>query len=277
MARYFVPLDALINDYMLLAKQEDRYDKYISMSRVRSLAVAGMRELQHDVSKSFNAVVLDVDENTISVDLPNDYVDYVRIGYLNADCEFMPLGLNNNMGSINQEFLLDNTGAKLLDNDGIELTAFHVCDPQSPSTTSGASYNYLASPYRANEGGVYGWGGGRNRNGEYRVDVNNEKIFFSTKGMLDQIVLEYIADESLSSNPRVHVYVESAIKAYIYKAFVEGNINVPQNEKMRAEKIFYREKNKARARMNKVIKSEIFLQISRRSQSAPQFASRVYR
>ena len=278
MSRQFTPLSALVNDYMLLAKEEDRFDKHISETKCRSLALQGLREVTFDVGKSLNAIVLDVDPNTLSVPMPSDYLNYVRIGFIGQNGEFMPLGVNNNLGSLNEENLLDNTGAKLLDSDGIEITAYYQNqNPQQSGSVSSAFSQYLRIPYRVNKGGMYGVGGGENKNGSYRIDNKNSRIHFSSgTNEYNKIILEYIADEAMSSNPRVPSFCVETVKSYIYTRFIEAKVNVPANEKARAESKFYREKKKSRARMNSISKAEIMQQITRRFQLAGKLATRVY-
>ncbi|QDP47293.1 MAG: putative structural protein [Prokaryotic dsDNA virus sp.] len=273
MSRQFVPLEAIVNDYMLLAKEDDRVDKNISITKCRSLAVSSLREMQWDVAKSFNAIVLDVDENTSSVDFPTDYVNYIRVGFIGKDGEFYPLGVNNNLSFLNQEYLLDSSGAQILDSDGIQITAYSTTTG-SPSVATGEFFRYNMFGI-GKSGGVYGAGSTGNKNGSVIFDNQNGKIF--VKSSQSQIVLEYISDEAMSSNPRVPTMIQDAIKASIYYNYIDGKIQVSANEKERARRKFYTEKKKARSRMNTVSKSEIFAQISRRFQQAAKIPSKVYR
>ena len=273
MSRQFVPLSAVVNDYMLLAKEDDRVDKNISITKCRSLAVSALREMQWDVAKSFNAIVLDVDESTSSVDFPNDYVNYIRVGFIGKDGEFYPLGVNNNLSFLNQEYILDNTGSQLLDSDGINITSYYTTS-ENPSVDTGKFFKYNMFGIGKN-GGIYGAGSRGNKNGSVIFDNQNGKIFVDSSRT--QIVLEYISDESMSSNPRIPTMIQEAVKASIYYNYIDGKIQVSANEKERARRKFYTEKKKARARMNTISKSEIFAQIARRFQQAAKIPSRVYR
>ena len=156
MSRQFVPLEAIVNDYMLMAKEDDRVDKNISITKCRSLAVSSLREMQWDVAKSFNSIVLDVDENTSSVDFPTDYVNYIRVGFIGKNGEFYPLGVNNNLSFLNQENILDSSGFKILDNDGIEITTYSTI-PSNPSVSYGESFFLQYGVYQQERRHIWCW------------------------------------------------------------------------------------------------------------------------
>lgn len=101
-------------------------------------------------------------------------------------------------------------------------------------------------------------------------------MFVNTSVNSSEVVLVYIADESMKKNPRILTYAIEAVKAFIYKNVIANKASVPMQEKMRADRKYNLEKKKVRARVNKLNKAEIMFQISKRTQSAPRGSGRIY-
>ena len=83
--------------------------------------------------------------------------------------------------------------------------------------------------------------------------------------------MEYIADEARSSNPLVHVYLEEALRSYIYYKLCERKSTVPANEKARARQEYYNERRKANARMSNFNRDEALRTIRKNFKQAPKY------
>lgn len=271
--RIYIDIDDIVNEYMLQLDDDD-YGSTVSRSRVRNLAYGAIRDLQFDTLKNITAMVLPIDANTQKVVLPEDFVDWVRVGIIGQDGSFLPLSQNNQLSFTNQEIILDNLGDRLLDNDGAPLTAYH-----QTSVTPTSVLNYSLNAFQVgefNKGGIFGLGGGVSGNGQFKFDKANGALFVDTAIPSQEVLLEYVADESMRKNPRVLTYAIEAVKAFIYKNLIAKKIGVPANEKMLANRAYANEKKKVRARVNKLSKADIMFQISARTQSAPRTAGRIY-
>ena len=271
--RIYIDIDDVVNEYMLQLDDND-YGSTVSRSRVRNLAYGAIRDLQFDTLKNITAMVLPINSSTQKVVLPEDFVDWVRVGVLSQEGLFLPLSQNNQLSFGNQEILLDNLDARILDSDGAPTTSYHSTTP-----TQSSILNYSINTMQNgsfNKGGLFGLGGGVSGNGQFKFDKANGALFVDTSVSSQEVVLEYIADESMRKNPRILTYAIDAVKAFIYKNTIARKMGVPPTEKMMANKAYSIEKKKVRARVNKLSKADIMFQISARTQSAPRNAGRIY-
>jgi hypothetical protein len=127
--------------------------------------------------------------------------------------------------------------------------------------------NYL---YEGGIGRLYGIGGGHLA-GEYRINLDQNRIEVSTSSLYSQVVMEYVADEARSSDPEVHVYAEEALRSYIYYKIIERKSSVPMAEKQRARTEYYNERRKANARLSGFTKEEALKTIRKNFKQAPKY------
>jgi hypothetical protein len=118
-------------------------------------------------------------------------------------------------------------------------------------------------------GRLYGLGGGF-QNGEFRINLDQNRIELSNANNVSEIVMEYIADEARSTNPQVHVYTEEALRAYMYYKIIERKKNVPANEKARARAEYYNERRLANSRMKTFTREEALKTIRKNYKQAPK-------
>ena len=95
--------------------------------------------------------------------------------------------------------------------------------------------NYV---YGGVEGRLYGVGGGQYEGG-YRVNLDQNRIEMQSSNNISEVVIEYIADEARSTDPSVHIYLEEALRSYVYFKIIERKAAVPT----------FAEKQRARARV----------------------------
>ena len=127
--------------------------------------------------------------------------------------------------------------------------------------------NYL---YQGGLGRLYGVGGGHLR-GEYRINLDQNRIEIDTESGVSEVVIEYIADEARSTNPVIHVYVEEALRCFMYYKLCERKSTIPANEKMRARAEYYNERRKAKARLGNFTKDEALKTIRKNFKQAPKY------
>ena len=106
-------------------------------------------------------------------------------------------------------------------------------------------------------------GGGQGA-GEYRINLNENRIEIAAISSTSKVVLEYISDEAKSSNPCVPVMAEQALRAYIYHKIIERKSSVPLGEKQRARAEYYNERRLANSRMKSFNKFDA-LSVSRQN------------
>ena len=117
---------------------------------------------------------------------------------------------------------------------------------------------------------MYGVGGGSSP-GEFRINLDQNRIEISANTDFTDLVMEYVADEARSTDPEVHVYAEEALRCYIYYKLVERKASVPANEKARARTEWYNERRKANARLSHFTKDEVLKVVRKNFMQAPKF------
>jgi len=275
MARNTVPLNQIINDF-IITMGEDDYAGNASDTQIRTHALRGIREMGFDMSKKIRSLALTVDSSNNTVELPDDFVDWNKIGVVGGDGLVYVLGENKNInysqayGNAQGTKVTDSDSAADSDGDGV----FDRIEDKTPTAGSVDSTGFNSTVFRdhyyGNQNAVYGAGGGRYR-GEFRVNLDQNRIEISPISGVSEVVIEYVADEGRSKNPSVHVYLEEALMAYMYYKIVERKTSVPANEKARARSEYYNERRKANGRIKSFTKEEALKTIRKNYKQSPKF------
>ena len=269
MARNRITVDQIVNDFILTTDGDD-FVAGVSNTVVRNFALRGVREMGFDMLKRVRSLKLNVEDNS-TVTLPDDFVDYVKVGTVGADGLVYVFGENKNL-NYSQKYSVDSAGNPIdSDNDGVYD---RVDAKDSTSTLPGYkgtdSYIFRNYLHESTEGRLYGAGGGQ-YGGEFRINYDQNRIELGTAAGIDTIVIEYIADEARSINPTIHIYAESALRAYVYYKLIERKSTVPANEKMRARQEYYNERRIANARLKSFTKEEALKTIRKNFTQGPKY------
>jgi hypothetical protein len=288
-------LREVVNDLLIEIGEETQHN----FLRYFRLGMNGVRELNYDVLREVKSLQLPAD-SAYKIDLPVDYVNYVRIAVLDSNNFVIPLGMNNDYINIankhssttpfyngtatdvtDQTYPVTaasgttptylNSEGGLLEESG-DLTSF--TDPNSFDSQVDYSLHYDNEEY-----GFYGLGGGNNKKGYYRIDPQGRTIQFSSNIASKTIILEYISDGIINTPghevevPRV---ASDALSAYIYWKSIEKvrtvtGRGVTAHEKQRARQEYYNQKRLLKSRMMKFNKGEALQQSRKNSQSSPKF------
>jgi len=271
MARNYVPLKQIINDFMLSLDGAD-YAAHTSDTAIKNFALRGLRELGFDMLKVIRSLKLSVDTSNNTVTLPDDYVDWSKVGIVGGDGLVYVLGENKNI-NYSQKYSTVSGSTYDADGDGLldrEDSKGATNNQVGGSVDEGfASYTFRNYVYGNGEGQLYGHGGGRYQ-GEFRVNLDQNRIEIKSNNSISEVVIEYVADEARSSNPQVHVYAEEALIAYIYYKLIERKAAIPASEKARARAEYYNERRKANARMKSFTKEEALKVIRKNYKQAPK-------
>ena len=280
-----------MDDFVLTMDVDDHISN-VNDAMLRNVALRGIREFGFDVTARIKSLKRSIDSTTNTVVLPSDYVDLVKVGIVGADGTVYVLNQNKNI-NYSQKILPKtdaDTGLEIVPleetfvnfNDGpMDIEANKVEDRVTDKTsTTGAdvlssddpfeSYVFRNYIYENTLGGLYGIGGGHGI-GEYRINLDQNRLELDTSSDISQVVIEYIADEARSSNPLIHVYAEEALRAYIYYKLCERKSTVPANEKMRARSEYYNERRKAKARLGNFNRDEALRTIRKNFKQAPKY------
>jgi len=281
-----VKLSQIIKDFIITSDGDD-YANNVSDSAVRNFALRGIREIGFDLGKKIKSIKRTVDTTNDTVALPDDFVDLLKLGIVGADGIIHVLNQNKHINYSRQiqqdtdsetSVVSDTTDVGDSQGGPLNIEANEILDREaSKSSTTGATasddqdfylfQNYL---YQGGLGGLYGVGGGH-AVGEYRLNLDQDRIELKMSGSFSEVVLEYVADEARSTDPEVHVYAEEALRCYIYYKVVERKSSVPANEKSRARAEYYNERRKANSRLSNFTKEEALSTIRRNFMQAPKY------
>ena len=277
MARNTVPLSQVIKDFIITLDGDD-YASNASDSAIRNFALRGIREIGFDLSKKVKSLKLNINTENNTVELPDDFVDLVKVGIVDSDGIVRVFGQNKNINQSRAyadgdgEAVYTVSSATDTDGDGVyDRVDDKTSTINTPGETDNLDYyifeNYL---YQGGYGRLYGVGGG-NLAGDYRLNLDQNRLEVETNSGYSQIVMEYVADEARAADPSVHVYIEEALRSYIYYKIIERKASVPANEKARARSEYYNERRKANARMSNFTKEEALRTIRKNFQQAPKY------
>ena len=271
MARNYVPLQQVINDFMLSMDGND-FAAHVSDAAIKNFALRGLRELGFDMLKVIRSLKLSVNSSNNTVELPDDYVDWSKVGVVGGDWLVYVLGENKNI-NYSQKYSTESNTTYDSDGDGLldrEDDKSSTDGNLGGSTDEGfASYVFRNYVYGNTQGQLYGHGGGRYK-GEFRVNLDQNRIELKSNSSISEVVIEYVSDEARSSNPQVHVYAEEALLSYLYYKMIERKAAVPANEKARARAEYYNERRKANSRMKSFTKEEVLRTIRKNYKQAPK-------
>ena len=275
-----VKLSQIINDFIVTLDGDD-YASNASDTAIRNFALRGIREIGFDLGKKIKSMKLSINAND-TVTLPDDFVDLSKIGIIDSDGIVRVFGNNKNI-NYSRKIESGTVGSFLtetFDSSPMDIVSNKIKDRQddktstantSSSTDDNLDYyvfeNYL---YQGGMGKLYGTGGGH-LSGEYRLNLDQNRIEIETNSGYSEVVLEYVADEARSGDPEVHVYAEEALRSYIYYKIIERKSSVPANEKARARAEYYNERRKANARLSNFTKEEALKTIRKNFIQAPKY------
>ncbi len=273
MAHNKVKLSQVIKDFIITLDGDD-YASNASDTAIRNFALRGIREIGFDFGKKIKSLKLSIASND-TVALPDDFVDLLKVGIVDDDGIVRVFGNNKN---INYSRKLKTTSVDF-NASPLDIDPNSILDREDDKTATGAStgsdndfgqYVFENYIYQGGAGRLYGAGGGHLA-GEYRLNLDQDRIEVETNSGYSEVVIEYVADEARAGDPEVHVYAEEALRSYVYYKIIERKSSVPANEKSRARAEYYNERRKANARLSNFTKEEALKTIRKNFMQAPKY------
>jgi|TARA_R100000030_G_scaffold79606_1_gene62489 hypothetical protein len=276
-AMNYVGLRQVVDDFIITMDGDD-YVSNVSDVAIRNIALRGIREFGFDVTNRVRSLKLSVESNN-TVTLPDDYVDLIKLGVVTDGIVYV-LGENKNLNMSMAVVTGSDAGEGDSQLGPLNIEANEIADrDRSVADTAGTSgdgdkdYDYYVFQnylYQGGLGRLYGAGGGHLR-GEYRIDLDQNRIEMSTEDAISEVVLEYVADEARNTFPVIHVYAEEALRCYLYYKLIERKSTVPAGEKARARAEYYNERRKAKGRMSNFTKTEALKTIRQNFKQSPKY------
>ena len=217
------------------------YPKYIIH------AINGVRELLFTVGeKNLKSVNLTIDTDTMSANLPSDYVNDVGISWVNSS------GLMKSLVIVPRLPLY-----RELDDCGNEVIPYSTNDDRRNFSPTGnnQAYGFGGVGGAYGYGGLfynnvyYGFGGGKDSTGGYRIDKPNNRVLFTSDTPTGStIILEYITDGiSMTGETTIDILCKEALKSWVRYQYALAK-KQPDQELLRMNWI--RERDRAIIRIN---------------------------
>jgi len=260
----FVTLDNIINAFMISYVGESKIISKVSRTDVQFHAMRAIQELSYDILRSFKSQEIEV-PNTLSMILPQDYVNYikvVRVGTDGLERILYPARKTSDPFAITQ------------DADGNYQFTGNDLTEQSPSNTSESfksqtpvdyqlyDINYSSDIEISTEGRRYGLEPEHSQiNGSYFIDNLRGLLKFSSDLAGKTITLHYVSD-GLGNDAEmvVHKFCEEACYKHIAYGILSTRSNIPEYIVQRFKKERFAETRKAKIRLSN-IKIEEFTQV----------------
>lgn len=225
-----VSLTYIVNSVMNQMDSDDR-----DFARLYQIGVTGLRELWFDVWGEVKTVELIKKANN-TVDLPDDYVTWSKIGVMNDHGKLYTLTINKSIT------LYNDTSSNRIVSSGNFIDAGFV-KVESPNY-----YNFWLNGLNYN---LYGIGGSVSSVGFCNVDEANGIVVLGSEVHQESIYLEYLVDplKCECDEHAVHVFCQQTLEDYIYWKSIDKKKDIPSNEKFRARKEYYNQKRLSRVRM----------------------------
>lgn len=194
MSAQYIPLERCITYYMDESNQTD--NQYY---RLYNMAMRGMQELGLDFFYQIKSVKLPKNANQ-TVNLPNDYIQYSKIGVLNDQGQIIPLMYNEKFTSYAEQN--PNRIGDTTDNTLYNLYFW----------SSFIFYNYWNGDTFMN---LYGIPSGAPFVGEFKIDNNAGLILLNENFYYSYLMVEYLAAPDENETYRIPVQFQEAMISYL--------------------------------------------------------------
>ena len=265
----FTTLDNIITAFIISYVGESKLINKINRTDVQFHAMRAIQELSYDVFRSVKSQEIEV-PNTLTMILPQDYVNYVKIVSVGSDGlekNLYPTGITSNPFAITQ------------DSDGVyqftDATGDGVLDTLTEQSPSDTWSNYQSQESEPNidatdatdveidsRGRRYGLDPQHaHLHGSFYVDYNRGNIHFSSTLAGRTIVLKYVSDGLGTDDEMVvHKFAEEAVYKWIAYGILSTRSNIPEHIIQRFKREKFAETRKAKIRLSN-IKMEEFTQV----------------
>lgn len=268
----FTSLEEIVNNFTQNYLGDDTLLGYIPRSKIIYQAKQGIKEFTFGALKNAKVVELELGDN-LDIIKPYDYVDYIRISWVNkVTGKIMPMSVNRHtplgiahLQDYEAEILFDGNGDVLIGTTAIEAINDALPINNNDLENVDCSYGSFAWGSRYRIEPIWNLDTAKNFNGTF--NISEKRIHFSSESEERIILLEYVSDgnELLEQNMKCHKFAEDSLYAYIHNRLAINSILIPDYEKRRLKKEYDTLYRNARVRLLG-IKPQEFLQMWRQGQ-----------
>lgn len=240
------------------------------IARLYTIALSGLREIHMDFNGIIKIVQLTINSND-TVDLPNDFLRYTKIGILGADGRIHSLNVDS---SISLNPVYNACGQQIQIPNVNSSGGFPVFGDGFAGVFAGAFFGVAGFP--GLNGGVFGIGGGNSSIGYYRLDRATNQLWLANMNahLGRNLILEYVADVNTDSSGEdfeVHPFIVETIKYWISWKYVIGDRNTPTGEKMMRRNEYYNSYRISNNRYSACLPEEWASTLRKTNVAAPRF------
>jgi hypothetical protein len=261
----FVKLEDLVNNFTQNYTGDDSLLGYIPRSKVIYQIKQGIRQFTMDFLNEVRVVELELNDAN-NIILPPDYLNYVRISWVDQRTgRIRPMSQNRHT-PLGTAYLQDNVGDILFDNDGEILegtTAIEAINdnlPANPSDYPNYPYGCFGIYSRYQLDPIFNYDTTINSNGTF--NINDKRIHFGADSESRIILLEYISDglQVAESEQKIHKFAEIALYDYVHYNLSKNSIRLPNYEKKNLEDAYTTSSRNARLKLLRLNPSEFIAQ-----------------
>jgi hypothetical protein len=237
----YISLNDVVNNFMVGYVGTGKLIGSVKRTDVIFHAKRSMQEFSYDTLKSIKSQELNV-PNSLSIVLPQDYVNYVRMSWIDHQgVKHIIYPTNNLTIDPYENPVQDVRGVPIQDNFGDNIEGTSLTEERWRYNQIGPivfdAQNFVGDWYNGDMWVQSAWYGRRygidpqyaNVNGYFTINERENKISFSSDLIGRLIVLEYISDGlAYDLDSRVPKLAEEAMYAYILHAIISTRINQPE-------------------------------------------------
>jgi len=241
----YIKLNDIINNFLVAYVGTGKLIPNVKRTDVMFHAKRGLQEFSYDTLRSIHSQELSVPPS-LSVVIPQDYVNYVSVSWIDQLGVKRPIYPANNLTTNPHNMpIQDNRGVPTQDNfsDNIEGTSiteerWAAANDKLINGEANIGNDLFAYGYGWEEFGGRGFGYGQlygldpqysQRNGWFTINHREGKMSFSSNVANRIIVLEYISDGlAYDLDTKVPKMAEEALYAHISHAIIASKINQPE-------------------------------------------------
>lgn len=244
-------LEDLVNFFMLNYCGDNTILGPTPRRQVLGWMKKAIQQLSFNTLNEVRAVELELGDN-LDIILTPDYVDYVRISWLDTVTgQFRPMSENTRANTVATSYLQDHLAKILFDDDGFILQGTSASETINNNLIDNTSISETCREYcLATEDIAQQWGmrTDRNYNGTFNIDKRAGRIHFSSENAPRIIILEYVSDglQYLDEDDiKVHKKAEMALYAFVKWNLLNVKMGVNAYDKRDAKHEYYTLKKNA--------------------------------
>jgi len=265
----YTSLNDVINGFIATYVGEHKLIGDVKRTDVIFHAKRGLQEFSYDTLKSVKSQEITIPPS-LGVTIPQDYVNYVGLAYIDQLGVRHPIYPANNLTSSPYEVpLQDETGDYTMDNTGDLLEGTSITNERWATANDRLlNGNISAEDYWSYGSYLTGnpvWGQrygndpqNSQRNGWFNMNERDGTIAFSSNLKDRLIILDYISDGlAYDLDARIPKMAEDALYAHILYSILAGRINQPEYVIQRLKKDRAAKLRNAKIRLSNIKLSEI--------------------